>query len=75
MIADDALQSNNQFITGCEHDVFSGLLVGSSKKEIARNLGISRNTVKLHIRNICLALNARSRTHAVAVALRERIIE
>lgn len=62
-------------ITPRQLEVLWLLADGLAEKEIARNLGISRNTVKLHIRNICLALNARSRTHAVAVALRERIIE
>lgn len=62
-------------ITPRQLEVLWLLADGLAEKEIARNLGISRNTVKLHIRNICLVLSARSRTHAVAVALRERIIE
>ena len=62
-------------VTPRQLEVLCLLANGLPEKEIARKLGVSRNTVKLHVRNICLALNARSRTHAVAVALRERIIE
>ena len=62
-------------VTPRQLEVLCLLANGLPEKEIARKLGISRNTVKLHVRNICLALNARSRAHAVAVALRERIIE
>jgi DNA-binding NarL/FixJ family response regulator len=52
MIADDALQFNKQFITGCEHDVLSGLLAGSSNKEIARNLNLSEVTIKHHLKSL-----------------------
>lgn len=62
-------------VTPRQLEVLCLLANGLPEKEIARKLGISRNTVKLHVRNISLALTARSRTHAVAVALRERIIE
>jgi DNA-binding NarL/FixJ family response regulator len=52
MIADDALQFNNQFITICEHDVLSGLLAGISNKEIARNLNLSKVTIKHHLKSL-----------------------
>ena len=52
MIADDALQFNNQFLTGREHDVLSGLLAGSSNKEIARNLNLSEVTIKHHLKSL-----------------------
>ena len=69
MIADDALQSNNQFLTGCEHDVLSGLLAGSSNKEIARNLSPSEVTIKHHLKSLRSQLGARNRTHAVCRAI------
>ena len=62
-------------ITPRQREVLRLLADGLAEKEIARKLGISRNTVKLHVRNISLALIARSRTHAVALALRNRIID
>ena len=69
MITDDTLQSNNQFITGCEHDVLSGLLAGSSDKEIARNLNLSEVTIKHHLKSLRSKLGARNRTHAVCRAI------
>jgi DNA-binding NarL/FixJ family response regulator len=69
MIADDALQSNNQFITGCEHNVLSGLLAGSSNKEIARNLNLSEVTIKHHLKSLRYKLGARNRTYAVCRAI------
>ena len=69
MIADDALQSNNQFLTGREHDVLSGLLAGSSIKEIARNLNLSEGTIKHHLKSPRSKLGARNRTHAVYSAI------
>ena len=70
MIADDALQSNNQFLTGREHDVLSELLTGSSDKEIARNLSLSVVTIKHHLKSLRSKLGARARTHAVCRAIK-----
>jgi len=70
MIADDALQSNNQFLTGREHDVLSGLLTGSSNKEIARNLSLSEVTIKHHLKRLRFILSARNLTHAVCRAIK-----
>jgi len=50
------------------------LAQGLSEKEIARHLNISRETVKIHVRQACLAVIARNRTHAVAIALRKGLI-
>ena len=69
MIADDALQSNNQFLTGREHDVLSGLLTESSNKEIARNLSLSEVTIKHHLKSLRSKLGARNRTNAVCRAI------
>ena len=70
MIADDALQSNNQFLTGREHDVLSGLLTESSYKEIARNLSLSEVTIKHHLKSLRSKLGARNLTHAVCRAIK-----
>ena len=70
MIADDALQSNNQFLTGREHDVLSGLLTESSNKEIARNLSLSEVTIKHHLKSLRSKLGARNLTHAVCRAIK-----
>lgn len=70
MIADDALRSNNQFLTGREHDVLSGLLTGSSNKEIAHNLSLSEVTIKHHLKSLRSKLGARNLTHALCRAIK-----
>ena len=70
MIADDALRSNNQFLTGREHDVLSGLLTGSSNKEIARNWSLSEVTIKHQLKSLRSKLGARNLTHAVCRAIK-----
>ncbi|MFH0777166.1 MAG: LuxR C-terminal-related transcriptional regulator [Candidatus Eisenbacteria bacterium] len=44
---------------------------GNSNKEIARLFDISENTVKNHLTSIMQKLDARDRTHAVVIALRQ----
>jgi len=51
-----------------QHEVFRGLLAGQSNKTIARMLGISVATVKLHVQAILRLAGARNRTEAVALA-------
>ena len=69
MIADDTIQSNNQFLTEREHDVLSGLLAGSSNKEIARNLNLSEVMVRHHLKSLRSKLGARNCTRAVCRAI------
>ena len=69
MMADDTFQSNSQFLTGREHDVLSGLLAGSSNKEIARNLNLSEVRIKHHLKSLRSKLGALNRTHAICRAI------
>ena len=55
-------------ISARELDVLRLLDAGRSNKEIARQLGISPNTVKTHVTRLYEKLDARRRTDAVAKA-------
>ncbi len=48
---------------------------GTSNKEIARILGISEQTTKNHVSSILRKLRAENRTHAVAMALEQNLVE
>jgi DNA-binding CsgD family transcriptional regulator len=48
---------------------------GMSNADVASRLFISQETVKSHVRHILMKLEADTRTHAVAIALREAIID
>jgi DNA-binding NarL/FixJ family response regulator len=55
-------------LTARQHDVLQLLLRGEPNKLIARELGLTEGTVKIHIAAILRALHARNRTEAVVRA-------
>ncbi|GMQ78165.1 MAG: hypothetical protein BMS9Abin02_0664 [Anaerolineae bacterium] len=57
-----------------ELSVLERLVDGSTNREIARDLDISPNTVKVHLRNVFTKLEVSSRTEAVTVALQQGIL-
>ncbi|HSO27544.1 MAG TPA: response regulator transcription factor, partial [Anaerolineales bacterium] len=54
-----------------ELDVLRCVVNGASNKEVAAELSISENTVKVHLRNIYTKLGVSSRTEATTVALQQ----
>lgn len=62
-------------LTTRETEVLRLLADGESNKNVARLLGISVTTVKGYLRDVFQKLDVSDRTHAVAVALRNRIID
>ena len=57
-------------LTPRQRDVLAEIGKGRSNQEIARVLGISIATVKLHVNAILQALGVRNRTEAAIIALR-----
>jgi DNA-binding NarL/FixJ family response regulator len=60
-------------LTRSELEILQLLIAGLSNKEIALETSRAAETVKSHIKRIFRKLNARNRTHAVAVAWRRGI--
>jgi len=59
-------------LTEREREVLEHVASGQTNKVIARALGISHNTVKLHVRHIMDKLNLRSRVEAAVFAFEYR---
>ncbi len=62
-------------LTNREREILQLLANGMSNNDVAAQLFISQETVKSHVRHILAKLEADTRTQAVAIALREAIIE
>jgi len=62
-------------LTARELEVLRLVARGRSNREIARELFISENTVKNHVRNILEKLQLHSRMEAVMYAVREKLLE
>jgi two-component system NarL family response regulator len=62
-------------LTDREMEVLKLVAKGMNNRDIAKELFISENTVKNHIRNILEKLHLHSRMEAVVYAVREKMIE
>src|SRR5258708_36471873 len=62
-------------LTEREMQVLKLVARGMNNRDIAKELFISENTVKNHVRNILEKLQIHSRMEAVMVAVREKLIE
>ena len=58
-------------LTAREHEILCHLSEGQSNKVIARNLGISDGTVKLHVKAILRKLGVHSRVEAAVMAVEQ----
>jgi len=68
-------KDQGDMLTGREREILQLLADGMSNADVAGRLFISQETVKSHVRHILAKLEADTRTHAVAIALREAIID
>jgi two-component system NarL family response regulator len=62
-------------LTEREMEVLKLVARGMNNRDIAKELFISENTVKNHVRNILEKLQIHSRMEAVMIAVREKLIE
>jgi len=61
-------------LTRREADVLALIAEGLSNSEIGRRLFVSDETVKSHVKSLLEKLHARTRAHAVALAIRRGLI-
>jgi DNA-binding NarL/FixJ family response regulator len=62
-------------LTRRQRQILQLLANGESTTVAARELDLAEETVKTHIKTALARLNARNRTHAVSIALRESLID
>ena len=68
-------KDKDDMLTTREREILQHLADGMSNADVATKLFISQETVKSHVRHILAKLEADTRTQAVAIALREAIID
>ena len=62
-------------LTSRQRQILQLLANGESTTVAARELDLSEETVKSHMKSTLVRLGAKNRTHAVAIALRECLID
>jgi len=68
-------EGQQESLTSRELEILRMMISGESNPEIAKRLVVSRSTVKFHVSNILMKLDATSRTEAVAIALQRGLVE
>ena len=68
-------RDREDLLTAREREILQLLADGMSNADAAAKLFISQETVKSHVSHILTKLEADTRTHAVAIALRQSVIE
>jgi len=62
-------------LTDRELEILQLMVDGLSNPEIAKELFVSRSTVKFHVSNILMKLHATSRTEAVSMAIHGKLVK
>lgn len=70
LLPDHSDAGNRALLSGRERELLAMLAEGLSGEEAATRLYLSPETVRTHIRNAMRKLNAKTRVHALALALR-----
>lgn len=74
-LPNDSATERSRELTPREREILELLALGLSGEQAAKQLFISPETVRTHVRNAMGKLEARTRVHAVALALRQKEIE
>jgi len=74
IVADERVAERST-ITAREAQILEAVADGRGNKEIAAAIGIAEDTVKTHLRRLFEKLGACDRAQAVAIALRQRLID
>ena len=72
---DVEMPANLQSLSDRERECLTHVAAGLTNKEIGARLQLSSRTVEIHILHPCKQLQARNRVHAVAVALRHKLLD
>jgi DNA-binding NarL/FixJ family response regulator len=75
LMAEFVAGRGQDILTPREREILQLLADGMSNVDVAQKLFISQETVKSHVRHILAKLEADTRTQAVAIALREAMID
>ena len=68
-------KSKQYDLTGREHEILALMVEGLPNQEIAERLVVSQSTVKFHVSNILSKLEVNTRTEAVALALKSKLVK
>jgi LuxR family quorum sensing-dependent transcriptional regulator len=74
-ISEPRKEKKSSIFTSREAEVLAWVARGKSAWEIGEILRITKRTVDEHVRTAMRKIGASNRTHAVALALRDRLIE
>jgi DNA-binding NarL/FixJ family response regulator len=69
-----ATRSNYGYLSAREVEVIELIAQGLRNKDVGKALGITEETIKVHVRHIMNKLNVQDRTEAVTMAIRRGII-
>jgi DNA-binding CsgD family transcriptional regulator len=69
LVGMSATQTLRRGLTSREREVLTLLARGYTGEEVARELSVSAETVRAHVRNSVTKLRARTRLHAVVLAV------
>src|SRR3954466_7605094 len=69
------LEEGDRTLTARQREILQMLADGTQTEAVARKLGLSTETVRTHTKRILAKLHADTRTQAVAIAIRNGLIE